>query len=215
VKQVPTLAVLNFDFVIPFVVPFRFQNVTRRVTGFDCFQYTSRQLANRNVCVRPTRGYGYNESGQQSQATRYVHQQQCYLGPNTPDKQMAHAITTTRLVWERRIDVPPIRHRTWDQCADDDQFDGPRCRSLSRWDLGATVSVAAVVVACISTAPAACRRLKLYLGPRGGPNMINLASQHRFDMAVTSSSCDRRPSVSSRDTCRHRVDQRQFGNSRA
>jgi hypothetical protein len=43
VKQVPGLAVLNFDFVIPFAVPFRFQNVTRRVTGFDCFQYRPRQ----------------------------------------------------------------------------------------------------------------------------------------------------------------------------
>jgi hypothetical protein len=88
---VPTLAVLNFDFVKPFAVPFRFQNVTRRVTGFDCFQYTSRQVANRNVGVRPTRGYGYNESGQQSQATRYVHRQECYLGPVSPGKQMAHA----------------------------------------------------------------------------------------------------------------------------
>jgi hypothetical protein len=29
--------------------------------------------------------------------------------------------------------VPPVRHRTSDQCADDDQFDGPKCRSLSRW----------------------------------------------------------------------------------
>jgi hypothetical protein len=58
VKQVPTLTVLNFDFVKPFVVPFRFQNVSRRVPCFDCFQYTSRQVANRNVCVRPTRGYG-------------------------------------------------------------------------------------------------------------------------------------------------------------
>jgi hypothetical protein len=58
VKPVPGLAVLNFDFVIPFAVPFRFQNVTRRVTGFDCFQYRPRQLANRNVFVRPARGYG-------------------------------------------------------------------------------------------------------------------------------------------------------------
>jgi hypothetical protein len=72
VKQVPGLAVLNFDFVIPFAVPFRFQNVTRRVTGFDCFQYRPRQLANRNI-VGPARGYGYNESGQQSQATGCVH----------------------------------------------------------------------------------------------------------------------------------------------
>jgi hypothetical protein len=53
VKFVSGLAVLNFDFVIPFGVPFRFQNVTRRVTGFDCFQYTPGQLANRNVLVRP------------------------------------------------------------------------------------------------------------------------------------------------------------------
>ena len=50
-KQVPGLAVLNFDFVIPFAVPFRFQNVTRRVTGFDRFQYSPRQLANRNVFI--------------------------------------------------------------------------------------------------------------------------------------------------------------------
>jgi hypothetical protein len=63
VKLVPGVAVLNFDFVIPFAVPFRFQNVTRRVTGFDCVQYTMRQLANRNVLVRPARGYGYNETG--------------------------------------------------------------------------------------------------------------------------------------------------------
>jgi hypothetical protein len=69
VKEVPSLAVLNFDFVIPFVVPFRFQNVTRRITGFDCLQYRTRQLANRNVFVRPAGGDGYNESGQQSQAT--------------------------------------------------------------------------------------------------------------------------------------------------
>ena len=60
VKFVPGLTVLNFDFIIPFAVPFRFQNVTRRVTGFDCFQYTPRQLANRNVFVRPARGYGNN-----------------------------------------------------------------------------------------------------------------------------------------------------------
>jgi hypothetical protein len=60
-KQVPGVGVLNFDFVIPFAVPFRFQNVARRVTGFDCFQYRPRQLANRNLFVRPARGYGYNE----------------------------------------------------------------------------------------------------------------------------------------------------------
>ena len=58
VKQVPGLAVLNFDFVIPFAVQFRFQNVTRRVTAFDRFQYRPRQLANRNLFVRPARGYG-------------------------------------------------------------------------------------------------------------------------------------------------------------
>jgi hypothetical protein len=52
---VPGLAVLNFDFVIPFAVEFRFQDVTRRVTGFDCFQYRPRQLANRNVFVRSAR----------------------------------------------------------------------------------------------------------------------------------------------------------------
>ena len=86
VKQVVGLAVFNFDFVIPFTVPFRFQNVTGRVTGSDCFQYRPRQLANRNVFVRPARGYGYNESGQQSQATGYVHPQQSYLGPGTPGK---------------------------------------------------------------------------------------------------------------------------------
>jgi hypothetical protein len=83
---VPGLAVLNFDFVIPFAVPFRFQNVPGRVTGFDCFQYRSRQLANRNVFVRPARGYGYNESGQQGQATGDFHRQQRYLGTGTPDK---------------------------------------------------------------------------------------------------------------------------------
>ena len=65
VKQVMGMAVLNFDFVKPFAVPFRFENMTRRVTSFDCFQYRSRQLANRNVFVRPAGGYGYNESGQQ------------------------------------------------------------------------------------------------------------------------------------------------------
>jgi hypothetical protein len=96
VKQVPALAVLNFDFVVSFAVPFRFQNVTRRVTVFDCFQYRPRQLANRNVFVRPARGYGYNESGQQSQATGYVHRQQCYLGPGTPHKPLRwHSLSTT------------------------------------------------------------------------------------------------------------------------
>ena len=42
VKQVPDVAVLNFDFVIPFAIPFRFENMTRRITGFDCFQYRPR-----------------------------------------------------------------------------------------------------------------------------------------------------------------------------
>jgi hypothetical protein len=58
VKQVSGVAVLDFEFVIPFAVPFRFHNVTRRVTGFDCLQYRPRQLANRNFFVRPARGYG-------------------------------------------------------------------------------------------------------------------------------------------------------------
>lgn len=92
VKQVPGVGVLNFDFVIPFAIPFHFQNVTRRVTGFDCFQYRPRQLANRNLFVRPARGYGYNESGQQGQATGGVHRQQCYLGPVRPDKPPKAAI---------------------------------------------------------------------------------------------------------------------------
>lgn len=36
-KQVPGVAVLNFDFVIPFAVPFRFQNVPGRVRASTAF----------------------------------------------------------------------------------------------------------------------------------------------------------------------------------
>ena len=36
-KPVPSVAVLNFDFVIPFAVPFRFQNVTRRIRVSTAF----------------------------------------------------------------------------------------------------------------------------------------------------------------------------------
>src|SRR6201987_5007368 len=62
VKQVPGLAVLNFDFVNALAVPFHLQNGTRIVPGFDGFQYNPRQLTSPNVFIRPSKYYGYNES---------------------------------------------------------------------------------------------------------------------------------------------------------